>query len=253
MFDVVRRRITYANTMATVAVLIALGGSSYAAVKVTGRNVEDGSLTGADVRNSSLRSKDIANRSLKSKDIANRSLRAIDFKRGVLRRGRAGEPGVDGADGFDGYDGETGPGVTLASGRIDNIATGGTPATFFGSPTGAGAAATNEAAVQVLSPAEDATASDLSVAFTRYPCDDDLTQNGCGDPGSATVTLRVDGANTPVACTITTPATGCSSGAASADIPAGARLSLEVAGGLDGNTTSLDRDMLFGLAVRPPD
>ena len=49
MFDVVRRRITYANAMATVAVFIALGGSSYAALKVTGRNVKDGTLTGADV------------------------------------------------------------------------------------------------------------------------------------------------------------------------------------------------------------
>jgi hypothetical protein len=242
MFDVVRRRMTYANTMATVAVFIALGSGSYAAVKVTGRTVKDGSLTGADVRNSSLR----------SKDIKNRSLRAIDFKRGVLRRGRQGEPGADGYDGFDGADGATGPGITLASGRLDNIASGNTPATFFGSPTGAGAANGYEAPVQVLSAAEDTTASDLNVVFTRYPCDDGLTANACGDPGSATITLRVDGADTAVACTITTPDTVCDSGA-SADIHAGARLSLKVAGGLDGNTTSLDRDMLFGLALGPRD
>jgi hypothetical protein len=248
MFDAVRRRMTYANTMATVAVVIALGGSSYAAVKVTGRNVKDESLTGADIRNGSL----------KSKDIDNRSLRAIDFRRGALRRGREGEPGADGfdgSDGFDGADGTTGPGITLASGRVDNIAAGNSPATFFGSPSGAGLANGNEAPIQVLSPAEDTTARDLSVVFTRYPCNDNLTQNGCGDPGSATITLRVDGADTSVACTITTPDTVCNSGGAAADIHAGARLSLKVAGGLNGNpqSTSLDRDMLFGLALGPRD
>jgi hypothetical protein len=247
MFDVVRRRMTYANTMATVAVFIALGSGSYAAVKVTGRTVKDGSLTGADVRNSSL----------KSKDIKNRSLRAIDFKRGALRRGREGRPGADGFDGFDGADGAdgaTGPGITLASGRVDNIATDDNgPATFFGSPTAARSGQGNEASVQVLSAAEDTSASDLNVVFTRYPCDDNLGQNDCGDPGSATITLRVDGADTPVACTITTPDTVCDSGGASADIHAGARLSLKIAGGLDGDTTSLDRDMLFGLALHPAD
>jgi hypothetical protein len=242
MFHVVRRRMTYANTMATVAVLIALGGSSYAAVKVTGRNVKDGSLTGADVRNSSL----------KSKDIRNRSLRAVDFRRGVVRRGRDGEDGLDGADGFDGFDGEPGPGITLASGRMDDIASQTAAAvTFFGSPIGGRTARSAEADAQVLAPAEATTASDLSVVFTRTPCDEGLTQNACGDPGSATITLRVDGADTPVACTITTPDAVCESGGATAEIHAGARLSLKVAGDLDGDPG--DRDMLFGLALHPPD
>jgi hypothetical protein len=246
MFDVVRRRITYANTMATVAVLVALGGSSYAAAKVTGRDVKDGSLTGADVRNSSL----------KSKDVANRSLRRVDFRKGVLRRGRDGEPGIDGEDGFDGLDGEPGPGITLASGRVNDIASQSSGAlTLYGSPTGVRTAADAEESVQVLSPADAATARDLSVAFTLYPCDDDLTPSACTDPGSATVTLRVDGADTAVACTITTPETECDSGGATAEVPAGARLSLRVAGDLEGipGHALYDRDMLFGLALHPPD
>ena len=37
MLSAVRARLTYANVMATAAVFIALGGSSYAALKVTGR------------------------------------------------------------------------------------------------------------------------------------------------------------------------------------------------------------------------
>jgi hypothetical protein len=240
---VVRPRLTYANVMATAAVFIALGSGSYAAVKVTGRSVKDGSLTGADVKNSSLR----------SKDIRNRSLRAIDFRRGALR-GREGRPGADGFDGFDGFDGADGapgPGITLASGRVNGVASGTAPATFFGSPSGAGPSNGSEAPVQVLSPADDAVATDLSVVLTRFPCDDGIGANSCGDPGSATITLRVDGADTQLACTITTPDTACDS-AASADVHAGARLSLKIAGGLDGSA-ALNRDMLFGLALRPPD
>ena len=44
--------------MATVAVFIALGGSSYAALTITGRTVKDGSLTSADVKNRSLLGKE---------------------------------------------------------------------------------------------------------------------------------------------------------------------------------------------------
>lgn len=64
-----RPKLSYANVMATVAVFIALGGASYAAIKlpknsvgakqikknaVTGAKVKDGSLTGADLVASSL-------------------------------------------------------------------------------------------------------------------------------------------------------------------------------------------------------
>jgi hypothetical protein len=41
--------------MATVAVFIALGGSSYAALRDTGRNVPTDALTGADIKNLTAR------------------------------------------------------------------------------------------------------------------------------------------------------------------------------------------------------
>lgn len=50
----IRANLTYANVMATIAVFIALGGSSYAAIKVTGRNVANGSLTYKDLRKNTL-------------------------------------------------------------------------------------------------------------------------------------------------------------------------------------------------------
>jgi hypothetical protein len=47
-------RLSYANVMATAAMFFALGGGAYAALKVTGRNVVDGSLTGKDIKNHSI-------------------------------------------------------------------------------------------------------------------------------------------------------------------------------------------------------
>lgn len=58
----------YANVTATLALVIALGGTSYAALSITGRDVKNSSLTGRDVKNSSLTTSDIRNRSLLLKD-----------------------------------------------------------------------------------------------------------------------------------------------------------------------------------------
>ena len=60
----------YSNVMATAAMFIALGGTSYAAAKITGAEVRDGTLTGRDVRNGSLSGRDVRNGSLRAADIA---------------------------------------------------------------------------------------------------------------------------------------------------------------------------------------
>jgi hypothetical protein len=98
-----RARLTYANVMATIAVFIALGGSSYAALRITGKNVPRDALTGADikdltgrdVRNNSLTGADV--RDLTSADVANGRLLAEDFAPGQLPQGRQGDPGPPGA------------------------------------------------------------------------------------------------------------------------------------------------------------
>lgn len=89
MLASLRRRLTYANLVATLALFAALGGTSYAAIKITGKNVKNGSLTGADVKNSSLTSTDLKDRSLLSKD----------FKAGQLPAGPKGDKGDAGAAG----------------------------------------------------------------------------------------------------------------------------------------------------------
>lgn len=90
----IRRRLSYANVIATLALFVALGGSSYAALAVTGddvvdgsissRDVEDGSLGGIDVRNGSIRGADVRDRSLTGRDIQNGSLSAHDLNPAAL-------------------------------------------------------------------------------------------------------------------------------------------------------------------------
>src|SRR5215210_7333795 len=87
--DHVRKSLSYANVMATVAVFVALGGSSYAALTITGKNVKNSSLTGADIKNSSLT----------TSDVKNRSLLARDFKTGQLPAGPKGDQGPKGDKG----------------------------------------------------------------------------------------------------------------------------------------------------------
>ena len=82
-----RRALSYSNVMATLAVFVALGGSSYAAITITGKDVRDNSLTGADVRDNSLKSADVRNNSLRSADVKNGSLRAKDFAVGQVPGG----------------------------------------------------------------------------------------------------------------------------------------------------------------------
>jgi hypothetical protein len=54
VIQALRRRLSYANVMATLAVFIALGGSSYAALTISGREVVNGSLTGRDLKRDTL-------------------------------------------------------------------------------------------------------------------------------------------------------------------------------------------------------
>ena len=54
VIQALRRRLTYANVMSTVAVFIALGGSSYAALSITGGDVVNGSLSNRDLKPNTL-------------------------------------------------------------------------------------------------------------------------------------------------------------------------------------------------------
>ena len=55
-----RRQLSFANVVALLALFIALGGTSWAALKITGKNVQNGTLSGKDVRRNSLGGRVIA-------------------------------------------------------------------------------------------------------------------------------------------------------------------------------------------------
>ena len=101
------RRPSYSNVMATAAMFIALGGTSYAAAKITGAEVRDGTLTGRDVRNDSLSGRDVRNDSLSGRDVRDGSLRAADIAPGQIPTGPRGPQGVAGPKGDKG---DPGPG-----------------------------------------------------------------------------------------------------------------------------------------------
>ena len=62
------RRGSYANVTATLALVVALSGTSYAAVVVTGANIKDGSIKTADLGKGAVTSPKVKNGSLLAKD-----------------------------------------------------------------------------------------------------------------------------------------------------------------------------------------
>jgi hypothetical protein len=54
VFRSLRSRLSYANVMSTLAVFIALGGSSYAAVRINGKDLKHRSVPGAKLKRNSL-------------------------------------------------------------------------------------------------------------------------------------------------------------------------------------------------------
>jgi hypothetical protein len=113
MIRALRRQLTYANVMATLAVFVALGGASYAALRITSRNVPKNALTGADikgltgkdVRKDSLTGADI--RGIGTADVTDGGLLAADFAAGQLPAGAAGPKGDQGDRGPTGPAGPT--------------------------------------------------------------------------------------------------------------------------------------------------
>lgn len=92
-----RARPSHATVVAYLALFVALGGSSYAALRVGSKQIV----------NNSVRSKDIRDNNVASRDVRNGSLLARDFKAGQLPSGPVGARGADGKDGAQGPPGPT--------------------------------------------------------------------------------------------------------------------------------------------------
>ena len=89
-----RRRLTYANVMATIALFIALGGTSVAAVQLArdsvgseqvvngsmrSSDIRDGTITHDDVRDGTLRGKDMATNTVGTRNLGDSGVQADDL------------------------------------------------------------------------------------------------------------------------------------------------------------------------------
>jgi hypothetical protein len=101
-----RRRPSPALVVASLALFVAMGGTGYAAVAVTGRDVVNSTLSGKDVKDESLTGKDV--RSLTGRDVIDGSLLAADFASGQVPVGPRGETGATGPQGLKGDTGAPG-------------------------------------------------------------------------------------------------------------------------------------------------
>jgi hypothetical protein len=81
-----RRHISYANVVATLALFIAVGGSSYAALRIGSREIRDNSVRSVDVRNNAITRRDVRNRSLRARDLGLDSLGGRVIKESRLAR-----------------------------------------------------------------------------------------------------------------------------------------------------------------------
>jgi hypothetical protein len=80
-------RFTYANVMSTVAVFVALGGSSYAALRIDSAEIENNSVRSVDVRNRTLTERDIKRSSLGGRSIKESRLARVPRARNADRLG----------------------------------------------------------------------------------------------------------------------------------------------------------------------
>jgi hypothetical protein len=94
---------SYSNVIATLAVFIALGGSSYAAVTLSQNSVKSGHIGKGQVRKS-----DIAKNAVTSSQVRDGSLLTKDFKAGQLATGASGNTGPSGPAGPAGPTGPAG-------------------------------------------------------------------------------------------------------------------------------------------------
>jgi hypothetical protein len=141
-----RSRTTFSNVTATLALFVALGGTSYAALRITGAQIRDGTLSGVDVKNESVAARDVGDGglsgsdlkagsltggdvgdgSLTSTDVDNGSLAAADLLPGALPAGPAGQQGPAGPQGPVGPQGASGPTGVVARRAEETIAPGST-------------------------------------------------------------------------------------------------------------------------------
>jgi hypothetical protein len=92
-----RAHLTYANVVATVALFLALGGASYAAIRVGSGSIVNNSVRTQDLRNNDIRGRDIRNRTIQGGDILTNTIKGQQVRESTLSK----VPDADKLDGAD--------------------------------------------------------------------------------------------------------------------------------------------------------
>ena len=103
MFTKLRHHLTYANVVSTLCLFILLGGSAFAAVRLSKNSVRS-----KHIKNGQVQRVDLRSNAVNSAKVGDGSLLAQDFAAGQLPKGEKGAPGAPGQDGTDGQDGTEG-------------------------------------------------------------------------------------------------------------------------------------------------
>jgi hypothetical protein len=81
-----RRHISYANVVATLALFAAVAGTSYAALRIGSREITNNSVRSVDIRNNGILSKDVRDRGLRGRDVSRNGLGGGAIKESALGR-----------------------------------------------------------------------------------------------------------------------------------------------------------------------
>lgn len=181
----IRKRLTYANVMSSIAVFLVLGGAAFAAVKLP---------------KNSVGTKQLKNNAVTSVKVKDGSLLKGDFAAGQLPAGPAGPAGPKGDKGDKGAQGNTGPeGPSTAYGAFhDELIlledhTSGSPltvATLSGLPAGSYAIQAKLVADSESS-TEDYTSCTLAAEGDNDNADDYLGTGQTGDSYRAVFAMQV--------------------------------------------------------------
>ena len=104
MMQGIRRHLTFANVTSMLALTIALGGTSYAAITLPRNSVGSSQIKSKAVKNS-----DLGSNAVTSAKVKNGTLQAADFALNQLPVGPRGAPGTNGTNGAQGPTGPAGP------------------------------------------------------------------------------------------------------------------------------------------------
>jgi hypothetical protein len=83
--EALRRRITYANIVSTLALVLAVGGGAvYAATRIGAKQIRKGAVHSRQIRNGQVRRQDIAGGAINSRKVSNDTLKGKDIDESSL-------------------------------------------------------------------------------------------------------------------------------------------------------------------------